>query len=342
MTITKYFESPLRSKELLKLAIGFIGTHRLSANPVNYTVCYEYLLNNQPALKLEIEKNIAENIQLTNQMMESWFETFLSDDGSINLRQSQADLIAIIAKLATSTNSAEEQVNQFDQTLRHSEQELADSNNSIDEIVSYLLESTQSMQTSIEVMKQEIQDSKQEINVLQDRLENALEEALTDPLTGLSNRKGLSKAIEGLLSSLEESIVYPSLLMLDIDHFKKVNDTFGHLLGDKVLKVVSDILKNQIKGKDTASRYGGEEFCILLPETELTDAVKVAENIRQTIEKTRIKRASDNQEICRVTISIGVAHYDPDKTITDWFEQADSALYLSKNGGRNRVSYAGE
>jgi diguanylate cyclase len=90
--------------------------------------------------------------------------------------------------------------------------------------------------------------------------------------------------------------------------------------------------------KDTAARYGGEEFCILLPETELTDAVKVAENIRQAVENTRIKRATDNQEICRMTISIGVAHYQPDQSIAEWFERADRALYRSKNEGRNRVT----
>jgi diguanylate cyclase len=338
MTTSKYFESPLRSKELLKRVLTFIGMHRLSANPVNYTVWYEYLLDTQPALKQEIEKHISEKIQITDQLMGAWFETFLSDVDQISLKKSQADLIELIAKFADSTSLAEAQVHQFDQTLRHSEQELVESSNSLDAIVSYLLDSTKTMQASMEVMKQQIQDSRLEINALQERLESALEEALSDPLTGLINRKGLSNAIENLLLSVESLNSTPSLLMLDIDHFKKINDTYGHPLGDRVIKMVGDILKKQIKGKDTAARYGGEEFCIMLPETELTDAVKVAENIRQTIEKTRINRASDNQEICRITISIGVACYQPDQSITDWFERADSALYRSKNEGRNRVT----
>jgi diguanylate cyclase len=342
MTTSKYFESPLRSKELLKRVLTFIGMHRLSANPVNYTVCYEYLLSTQPALKQEIEKHISEKIQLTDQLMETWFETFLSDVDQASLRKSQADLIEVIAKFADSTSLAEAQVHQFDQTLRHSEQELFESSKSLDAIVSYLLDSTKIMQASMEIMKQQIQESRQEINTLQERLESALEEALSDPLTGLINRKGLSNAIENLLLSVESLNSTPSLLMLDIDHFKKINDTYGHPLGDRVIKMVGDILKKQIKGKDTAARYGGEEFCILLPETELTDAVKVAENIRQTIENTRINRASDNQEICRVTISIGVACYQPDQSISDWFERADSALYRSKNEGRNRVTSSGD
>jgi diguanylate cyclase len=342
MATSKYFESPVRSKELLKKVLTFIGTHRLSANPVNYTVWYEYLLDTQPALKQEIDKHISEKIQITDQLMGAWFETFLSDGDQISLKKSQADLIEVIAKFADSTSLAEAQVHQFDQTLRHSEQELVESSNSLDAIVSYLLDSTKTMQASMEVMKQQIQDSRQEINALQELLESALEEALSDPLTGLINRKGLSNAIENLLLSVESLNSTPSLLMLDIDHFKKINDTYGHPLGDRVIKMVGDILKKQIKGKDTAARYGGEEFCILLPETELTDAVKVAENIRQTIENTRINRASDNQEICRVTISIGVACYQPDQSISDWFERADSALYRSKNEGRNRVTSSGD
>ncbi|MGZ8935098.1 MAG: diguanylate cyclase, partial [Methylobacter sp.] len=330
MTTSKYFESTLRSKELLKLAISFIGTHHLSANPVNYTVCYEYLLGNRPLLKQEIEKTISEKIPLTDPMMEKWFETFLTGYDQASLRQAQADLMAVISKLSDSTSLAEVNVNQFGQTLGHSEKALANSNSSLESIVIHLLASTQSMQASLEVMKQQIQESRQEINSLQDRLESAIEEALSDPLTGLLNRKGLYKAIEKVVLSLEELNSYPCLLMMDIDHFKNINDTFGHPLGDRVIKAVGDILKNQIKGKDTAARYGGEEFCVVLPETELPDAVKVAENIRRMIEKTRIKRSSDNQEICRVTISIGVTRYQPDESITALFERADSALYRSK------------
>jgi len=339
MASVKYFESTMRSKELLKNAISFIGTHRLSPNPINYTVCYEYLLGNQHALKAAIDKSIAENILLTDKLMEKWFETLLSDYDSSNLKKSQSDFVDIISKLATSTSLAQENVKQFDQALRQGEKELVDPNASLESIVAHLLASTKSMHTSMDLMRQQIQDSRDEISSLQDRLERATVEALSDPLTGLTNRKGLSKAVEKAVLDAEELNTYPCLLMMDIDHFKKINDTFGHLLGDRVIKVVAETLKNQIKGKDTAARYGGEEYCVLLPETELVDAIKVAENIRLAVEKTRIKRSSDNQEICRMTISIGVARYKALESITTLFERADTALYQSKNEGRNRVSY---
>jgi diguanylate cyclase len=339
MATLKYTESSVESRELLKQAITFIGAHQLSANPVNYTVCYEYLLGTQPLLKQAINQAILDNSPLTDLMMEHWFETFLSEYDLASLRQSQADLIEVISALTEATVLAEESVNQFGQTLRHSEKELVDPNSSLESIVAHLLASTKSTQASMELMGQQIQESRQEIAALRDRLEKVTEEALIDPLTGLINRKGLSKAIEVAVLSVEGLMSYPCLLMIDIDHFKKINDTYGHLLGDRVIKVVGETIKRQIKGKDTAARYGGEEFCVLLPETELRDAVKVAENIRLAVEKTRIKRFSDQQEICRMTISIGVARYIPEKSMTDLFERADRALYRSKNGGRNRVTF---
>ena len=334
----KYTESTLRSKELLKSAIAFIGIHQLSANPVNYTVCYEYLQGNQPLLKQAIDQTISEKIPLTNTMMEQWFETWLADYDPVSLKQSQSDLLHIIATLTESTAQAEADVHEFAQALQHSEKALVDSHSSLENIVAYLLASTNSMQLSMAQMKQQIQESRLEITALQEKLERATAESLTDPLTGLTNRKGLTTAVEKLAISADTNSA-PCLLMIDIDHFKKINDTFGHLLGDKVIQVVAETLKKQIKGKDTAARYGGEEFCVMLPETALKDAVKVADNIRFAIEKTRIKRSSDDQEICRVTISLGVARLQPGESITALFERADGAMYRSKNDGRNRVSF---
>lgn len=332
-------ESALESRELLKQSIAFIGSHQLSAKPVNYTVCYEYFLGNQPSLKKAINQAISNKTPLTDQMMENWFEAYLSDYNLTSLRQSQADLMEIITTLAESTSMAEESVTQFGDTLTSSERQLVDPNSSLEAIVTHLLASTKSTQASMELMRQQIRDSKEEIAALRERLEKANEEALLDPLTGLANRKGLASAFENALQAVNGPKSYPCIAMIDIDHFKKINDTYGHLLGDKVIKVVGETLRRHIKGKDTAARYGGEEFCVLLPETELRDAVKLTDNIRQAVENTRIKRASDQEEIGRVTISIGVARYKPEEPISNLVERADTALYQAKAEGRNRVTF---
>jgi diguanylate cyclase len=340
MPFSKYSESTSESRELLKQAIAFIGTHQLSANPVNYTICYEYLQGTHPALKQEIDQTLADKNPLTDQLMKQWFQIYLSEYDMKTLQQSQNDLIEVISTLNESTRQAEENVSEFGQTLRRSEQQLVDPDSSLEAVVSHLLASTQSIQASMELMRNKIQESREEINTLRQRLEKISEEAQTDVMTGLANRKGLTLAIEDTLQAMNGSKMPPCILMIDIDHFKNINDNYGHLLGDQVIKVVANNLKNQIKGKDTAARYGGEEFCVLLPETKLSDAVKVAENIRQVMEKTRIKRAKDKQEICSITVSAGVAAYQPGEAILDFFQRADNALYQSKREGRNRVSYS--
>lgn len=336
---TRLPESALESRELLKKAIAFIGSHHLSANPVNYSVCYEYLLATHLDLKKEIDQAILEGSELTDKIMAHWFKTHLSEYDLTHLQQSKTDLIDIISALAESAHVAEENVEQFGQTLQLSEKELTKPNSSLDAIVSHLLASTNSIQASMGLMRRQIQESRQEINALQERLEKISEEAMTDSLTGLANRKGLTKALEAAVSSIGDLSPSPCALMIDIDNFKNINDTHGHLLGDRVIKAVGDALSNQIKGKDTAARYGGEEFCVLLPETELQGAVKLAENIRLIIENTRIKRAKDQQEICRVTISIGVTRYRLNESITAFLGRADKALYRSKNDGRNLVTF---
>lgn len=338
MTTSNYSESPLRSKELLKNAIAFIGTHQLSANPVNYTVCYEYLLGNQPVLRQAIDQAILEQAPLTDAKMERWFETLLTNYDTISLKQTQNDLSSILSRLAGSTDQAEQHVNQFAHTLQQSESEIADPHSSMENTVAYLLASTLCLQSAMAQMKQQIQQSRQEISSLQDRLVRTTEETLIDPLTGLTNRKGLSQAIETMMSSAVTSNAIHCLLMMDIDHFKKINDNHGHLVGDKAIQMIANTLKKQIKGKDTAARYGGEEFCVLLAETALKDAAHVAESIRRAVEKTRIKRSSDDQEICRMTISIGVTRFQIGESIADWFERADKGLYRSKAEGRNRVT----
>jgi diguanylate cyclase len=128
-----------------------------------------------------------------------------------------------------------------------------------------------------------------------------------------------------------------SLLMLDIDHFKKVNDTFGHLFGDKVIKAVAMVLKKNTKGKDLAARFGGEEFIVLLPDTGIEGARVVAENIRQTIEGASIINPNNKQIVSKVTISIGMTEMLEEDDFEMMVVRADKALYAAKENGRNQV-----
>lgn len=179
-------------------------------------------------------------------------------------------------------------------------------------------------------------ESTREITHLRDNLHQARQTARTDPLTGIANRGVFDEAIKRAVATADSRRPV-CLLMLDIDHFKRVNDTYGHPTGDLVLKRLAKVLINITKGKDTAARYGGEEFAIVLPETTLADAHKLAETIRAGLNSAPIRDRATGTELTHITISIGVACLKTQETVADFIKRADTALYKAKTTGRNKV-----
>jgi diguanylate cyclase (GGDEF)-like protein len=179
-----------------------------------------------------------------------------------------------------------------------------------------------------------------QIKTLQDELRRSnqllLELAQTDPLTRLCNRRHLYEKLEIELNRCFRGTNPIALIMADIDHFKRVNDQFGHQVGDEVLTMVADLLQEELRTYDLAARYGGEEFCLVLPETDLEAASEVAERIRQRTEGLVFNTPMENHKL---TISFGVAAYDGtvEGSIDEIIRIADDALYEAKKLGRNQV-----
>lgn len=161
--------------------------------------------------------------------------------------------------------------------------------------------------------------------------------SITDGLTKLFNSRYFYSQLK---IEIDRTIRYDrplSLLLMDIDNFKEYNDTFGHLEGDKILFRLGQIIKSCLRKMDSAYRYGGEEFTIILPETEGGEAATVAERIRSAVEKETISPGGKTGHF-NITISLGVTEYQPDEAIAVFVQRADQAMYLSKQAGRNRVS----
>ena len=155
----------------------------------------------------------------------------------------------------------------------------------------------------------------------------------TDKLTGLKNRRYFQEKLEEQLSNNEKSASPFSLFILDIDHFKKVNDTFGHQVGDEVLAQLAQLLKNQARSLDIVARYGGEEFVVILPETDQNEAKAIAEQLRQAVEQAKWQTG-------RITVSVGIATAIKTDNETTILQRADKALYASKENGRNHVTHS--
>lgn len=159
--------------------------------------------------------------------------------------------------------------------------------------------------------------------------------ALTDPLTKLYNRRIFVEVAEKELSRTSRLRDSFSIILLDIDNFKKINDTYGHDVGDMVLRTVAEVLKKNIRKMDMVARWGGEEFIVMLPNTNLESAVKVAEKLRKLIERAKIKLPSG--EVINITVSAGVSSFKGQRSLDEIIKEADIALYAAKNGGKNRV-----
>jgi diguanylate cyclase (GGDEF)-like protein len=160
--------------------------------------------------------------------------------------------------------------------------------------------------------------------------------AITDGLTKLHNSRSFYSQLEVEVDRFNRYKHPLSLLLLDIDHFKRYNDSFGHLEGDKVLVKISQLIKSCLRKLDTAYRYGGEEFTVILPETSCEEAVLVAERIRNTVQNLNFE--PENGKKLSITISIGVTQYAAEEQLSTFIQRADRAMYLSKQNGRNRVT----
>ena len=168
-----------------------------------------------------------------------------------------------------------------------------------------------------------------------------LKHATLDALTGFNNRRQLEERIKQEVSSAKRQKRNLCAIMTDVDFFKSANDTYGHAVGDLVLKTIARVIKMQLRDYDIAGRYGGEEFSIILPYTKLSEAQMVAERLRKAVEKTKIDISKVNSDVTEknigVTISLGVAEYSPDDDENTLLQKADKALYNAKENGRNRV-----
>jgi diguanylate cyclase len=194
------------------------------------------------------------------------------------------------------------------------------------------------MKSSVEALQQKVSVSQDEITKLRGELDRATNEALLCPMTGILNRRGFEKKIESLLSQQSADGHSHCLVMLDIDHFKKVNDTHGHLMGDRVLQAVGEILRSAVTNANhAAARYGGEEFALLLPKTSLDQSIELAEAVRNRTKAMKIRNRTTQEVLLTVTISGGVTAMKPGDDAASLISRADAALYAAKNGGRDRV-----
>jgi diguanylate cyclase len=337
----KYAEDKNKSAEILRMVLPLMARQLAAFHPLSYALWYEHVAGINPALSDVLEKSLSEDKPLDETQVGKLHAQFIVARDTEALQQLQTQLRTILSDTARSAADAGVEAQQFGTSLASHQAHLsaAQSHESVLPIVASMLVETEHMQGITKALSHKLEASAQEVSSLTERLERAQNEALLDPLSGLKNRRGLEKAVETTFGTTG-SVAGATLLMADIDHFKSINDSYGHLLGDKVIRAVAQVMHANIKGRDIAARIGGEEFAILLVNTDLHGGTVLAEQIRAAVARGRIHRGDQREHIGDVTLSFGVAVAGQNETLEQVIARADAAMYEAKRGGRNRVCQA--
>jgi diguanylate cyclase len=329
-----------RTMAFAEIAFGQIKALKQPAIPRNYEVWYAYATGYNPSLNQTVNETLTRNGTLTEEDFEQVFATYISPNRySDKIDNVGASVVDEINQVMAVMDAAAGSASTYTETLTTASDKLGavKDREALRSIIEGLVASANEMKESNQSLEKRLNASREEINQLQENLALVRSESLTDPLSGLANRKQFDTTLLRAMNDAAERSEPLTLLMIDIDHFKVFNDTWGHLTGDQVLRLVAMSLKANVKGQDLATRYGGEEFAVILPNTVLRSGLTVSDHIRRAVMSKELLKRSTGQNLGRVTVSVGVATVRKGDTAQSLIARADACLYAAKRNGRNRV-----
>ncbi|HLI20857.1 MAG TPA: GGDEF domain-containing protein [Stellaceae bacterium] len=313
----------------------------MAPTPHNYTVWYTYMAGTMPSLRQAIDALLAKQTDFTDEINAELYKRYFGTaDDYVDVLETGGRLQAVIDQVSRYLDDHSGEIGNFGQQLDNISSAIGRSqpHEKVRALVADLVRETQSMAKRNYTLESRLGRIAGEVTELRENLQQVQREALTDALTGIPNRKFFDARLQEAARESQSESEPLSLLIADIDHFKSFNDNFGHQIGDQVLKLVARTLSDSVKGRDTPARFGGEEFAIILPRTNLKQAAIVADQIRNAVLRRRFVGKDTREDYGGVTISFGVAQYRNAEDLAEFIRRADAALYHAKREGRNRVS----
>lgn len=327
-----------QSFKTLKQTIPLLLKHKIPAIPTNYALWYAYVDNQNNELHEEIERALAEGRPFSDIYTQELYRKHVADKEELSAWQLRQSVEAMLTEFSQTVYDTQNDTEGFKTSMDSCLEDLNKVERegwSMDEVmrlVRTMVKETQLIRNSTLDFAAALKTAEKEVTQLKSELEKSQKDAFYDALTGLYNRRYLNREIEALDAGQPTC-----LIMIDVDHFKAINDKYGHQMGDRVLKAIAKRLQDKCKPNATPFRFGGEEFSVLMHGTTLAEAIHQAENIRHSFEKVTVIDRRTNRRIEGITASFGVAALEPGMRRSDLLETADRRLYEAKRLGRNRV-----
>ena len=309
--------------------------------PKAYEVLYSYVSSDRDAVKIRVDEAVERHGVLNLYDIDQIHSDYFSYTEAMQAKQSETvgsmdveldNLLSIIEEQSDNTSV-------YSRSLDMARGSLAQggSPDHLRAAVQLLLSETQRVSEQNREMVEQLEASQDAIRNMKDTLATAAEEGLRDALTGLKNRRHFDRVLPEEIENAQDSGMPLALCVLDIDNFSEVNDTFGHPTGDAVLRLIGSLLSDNLKGRDTSVRYGGEEFAMILPMTDLLAAQRLADRIRKQIREKRLVLTQNRESLGMITVSFGVAEWISGENAMQLAARADAMLYKAKSSGRDRV-----
>jgi diguanylate cyclase len=316
-------------------AIRSMSQQSVPVTPGNFSVWFDYAMGTSPALRKTIDILIGNKRKFDASINRELYATFVKpqSDAEVDLPEQLQNLISSAREfLATAISDNRTQIEALGEVTSG-----AQTNSDPRSIIEKLVDELARANARATALETNFVATTEELDRIRDSLKAAEERSNTDPLTGLANRRSMDAFFRSAQIAAMEGDEPLSILMIDIDHFKKFNDTYGHQVGDQVLRLVAKVLQENVRECDFAARYGGEELIAVLRGSDLAACTEIAERIRLRISEARLTRRTTGQAISSITVSIGVAQFRLAESAEAMIERCDRGLYEAKRLGRNRT-----
>jgi len=335
----QYQQGNAQAQEIARLVFPLMTRLGIPMNPVNYALWYEYYLGRCEGLVSALDKIQSGEQPYEPEQAKALFLRYVATPGIETLERIESEVCRLLADVIQIVLDTGLDLGKYSSLLQgcSTRLESADDLRAIRQLVATLKADTNEMADSGRMAAGFLKEHADEIDNLRAELDRVRQEAVRDPLTGLANRRAFDERLAESLDDSLQQLKKICLLMVDIDHFKRINDKHGHQIGDKILQYVASVLKKNFKGKDLVARFGGDEFAVIVENAPIAGVQRVAETVREQISEGTLKRTDTGEPLGKVTVSIGCDCLKPDDKPNDVLTRADEALYSAKQNGRNRV-----